>query len=201
MSPTRRLLLAAAFALALPGAASAAEGDMSLGDPKAKVTVIEYASVTCSHCAHWQETVFDAFKAKYVDTGQVRYVLRELPTPPFEAATAGFMAARCAGDAKYFQVVDALLRSQALLQLRGGSDRWLRNASGLDPVGLQLCLMDKAALDASKARVEANAAEYGVNSTPTFIVNGRKLDAPPTLEELDQAIQPLLTAKAKKPKK
>src|SRR5690606_7904485 len=98
-----------ALASALVGSGAwAADGDMAIGPAKAKVTVIEYASVTCSHCADWSTNVFPAFKQKFVDTGRVRFVLRELPTQPPELATAGFLVARCAGPAKYFTVVDAL---------------------------------------------------------------------------------------------
>src|SRR5690606_16108881 len=96
------------------GAGGAAEGDMALGAPEgAKVTVVEYASVTCPHCAAWQEEVWPQFKARYVDTNQVRYVFRELPTPPANVAVAGFMIARCAGEDKYFDVVHAIMESQA----------------------------------------------------------------------------------------
>jgi len=202
MSPTRRVLLAAglAVAIALPGAASAAEGDMSLGNAKAKVTVIEYASVTCSHCAHWQAEVFPAFKAKYVDTGKVRYVLRELPTRPFNLATAGFLAARCAGPDRYFGVIDALMRTQAIANKQGPL-HWLMQASGLTEPQLSACANDQAQIDAFNARAQANAAEFQVDGTPTFVVNGRKLDGVPTLAELDAAIQPLLNAKAEKAKK
>lgn len=88
------------------GAKGAAEGDMAQGAAEgAKVTVVEYASVTCPHCAIWQENTYPAFKAKYVDTGKVRYIFRELPTPPVDAATAGFLVARSAGPDMYFDVV------------------------------------------------------------------------------------------------
>ena len=80
------------------GQSGAVEGDMALGAPEgAKVTVVEYASVTCGHCAAWQEQVYPEFKAKYVDTNQVRYVFREFPTAPEAVAVAGFLVARCAG--------------------------------------------------------------------------------------------------------
>jgi len=111
----RRLVLIAALALAAGpvGAAPAKPpADYSLGSPKAKVQVVEYASLSCPHCAKFNEEVFPAFKAKYVDTGQVRYTLREMLTPPAEVAAAGFLLARCAGPAKYFGVVDAVFRSQ-----------------------------------------------------------------------------------------
>ena len=101
MAFRRRLALALAFVLALPVAALAYGPpkpiDMTLGSPKAKVTVIEYASLACSHCAHFNNEVFPEFKAKYIDTGKVRYVYREFYTPPVEVAAAGALIARCAG--------------------------------------------------------------------------------------------------------
>src|SRR5688572_8278560 len=112
---TRRLALTLAAAAALlaacgqgGGDAQVASDDMVMGKADAPVTVIEYASVTCSHCANFNATVFPAFKAKYVDTGQVKYVLREFLTPPVPIAAAGFLIARCAGPDKYFGVVDAI---------------------------------------------------------------------------------------------
>ncbi|MDB5447797.1 MAG: dsbA, partial [Phenylobacterium sp.] len=106
---SRRILIAAAAAAALAlagchksGAAGSAQGDMSLGPPDAKVKVVEYASASCSHCARFNNEVFPAFKAKYVDTGKVNYTLREFLTPPEEVAAAGFLLARCAGKDKYF---------------------------------------------------------------------------------------------------
>ena len=86
--------------------------DMSLGDPNAKVTVIEYASLGCPVCAHWNNTVFQDFKTKYIDTGKVRYTLREFLTGDAPVASAGFLLARCAGASKYFQVVDAVWRQE-----------------------------------------------------------------------------------------
>jgi len=94
------------------GAGEAATGDMALGAPDgAKVTVVEYASVTCPHCAAWQEETWPAFKAAFVDTNKVRYVFRELPTPPANVAVAGFMIARCAGEDKYFDVIHGIMAS------------------------------------------------------------------------------------------
>ena len=90
----------------------AAPGDMSLGDPKARIHVVEYLSLSCPHCAHFNETVFPALKAKYVDKGRVYYTVRELLTPPENVAAAGFLMARRAGPARYFTVVDQVFRSQ-----------------------------------------------------------------------------------------
>ena len=111
----RALLLAAAVALAgAPALAAPAvlPGDMTLGNPKAKVEVIEYASVACPHCAHFNETVLTPFRAKWVYTGKAHFVLKEMLTASPTVAMAGFLIARCAGPAKYFKVVDEIYRSQ-----------------------------------------------------------------------------------------
>ena len=84
---------------------------MSLGDPKAKVRVIEYASASCSHCARFNNEVFPAFKAKYIDTGRVHYTLKEFLTPPVEVAAAAFLLARCTGKDRYFSTLDAVYKS------------------------------------------------------------------------------------------
>ena len=89
------------------GGASSVEGEMSMGSADAPVTVVEYASITCPHCAAWSENVGPAFKARYVDTGLVRFVFRELPTAPGPVAIAGFLTARCAGEDQYFPMIEA----------------------------------------------------------------------------------------------
>ena len=115
---SRRSLAAVAVlgALALvgcsKGGAKANTDDMTMGDPKAKIEMVEYASASCSHCAAFNNNVFPAFKAKYIDTGKVHYPFKEFLTPPAEVAAAGFLTARCAGKDKYFNVVDALFHAQ-----------------------------------------------------------------------------------------
>ncbi|MFI4936691.1 MAG: thioredoxin domain-containing protein, partial [Caulobacterales bacterium] len=125
VDPTRRSALAGATALAAaPAWAKPAAGhpdDMALGDPRARVTVVEYASVGCPHCAHWNNEVFAAFKAKYIDTRKVLFVLRECLTGDPDVAAAGFLLARCAGKDKYFQVVDAIFHGQASMYDPGNS--------------------------------------------------------------------------------
>src|SRR5512144_1919161 len=119
---TRRSVAIAAAALASaagvalaapPPAAAPPSDDMSLGNPKAKIQVTEYASLSCPHCGHFNETVFPALKSKYIDTGKVHYTLKEMLTEPMQVAAAGFMMARCAGPQKYFTVVDQVFRSQS----------------------------------------------------------------------------------------
>jgi protein-disulfide isomerase len=203
----RRLAVAVFGLLALSAAGSAARAapdDMSLGDPKAKVTVIEYASVTCPHCAKWNAEVFPAFKAKYVDTGKVRYVFREIPTQPGELAIAGFLVARCAG-AKYFEVIDALMGDQQTLYRTGDGRSWLMQAgakAGLSADQVKACVLDKTAQQAFDDRYEANVKELKIDGTPTFFVNGKMLASGElSLDTLDKALQPLLapTRAAAKP--
>ena len=178
------------------GAGSAAEGDMAMGAPEgAKVTVVEYASVTCPHCAAWQEEVWPAFKAKYVDTNQVRYVFRELPTAPTNVAVAGFAIARCAGEDKYFDVVHAIMASQTEWQTGvNPRDTLFRvgNGAGLSNQQIEECITDPEALKAADERARA-AIAAGVNGTPAFYVNGTQVVTPgsaggASLEDLSKAI-------------
>ncbi len=177
--------------------AAPVEGDMALGAPEgAKVTVVEYASVTCSGCAAWNEQVWPQFKARYVDTGKVRYVFREFPTPPQDVAAAGFLLARCAGEDKYFHVIDQIMRS--LPELHSGTpprDILLRTAreAGLSETQFQTCVADPAGVAAMEKRIKA-AQEAGVTGTPTFMINGEVV-ADRSLDGLSQRIDPLLSAK------
>ena len=203
MRASRRLILAglAATALGLGLGASTAGArvavrpdDMVLGSPSAKVIVMEYASVTCPHCAAWHETVYPAFKRKYVDTGKVRYVFRELPTYPQAEATGGFLVARCAGKTGFFKVVADLMADQPAFYGDMDGPAWLVRAgakSGMSRQKVLACAGDRKALAAFNARTEANAAADKVNSTPTFFVNGKRL-ANAELSDLDAAIAPLL---------
>lgn len=204
-SATRRAALAAAVlatlaaapALAAPGVAG--PDDMGLGSAKAKVTVVEYASTSCPHCAHFNETIFPAFKAKYVDTGKVRYTLKEFLTAPAQVAAAGFLMARCAGPSKYFTVVDQVFRSQPSWTSDNIKQTFLDigKANGLSEAQFEACLKDEAALAKLNARVQA-AVDDGVDSTPTFYVNGTKLEGAVDLAALDAAIAKASKAPARK---
>jgi protein-disulfide isomerase len=169
---------------------------MSLGDPAAKVTVIEYASDTCPHCAKFGADVFPAFKAKYVDTGKVRYVFREFLTPPTNIAAAGFLLARCAGKDNYFKVVDAEFRAQERIYQTGdvhGVLGEIGKSVGLSQAQVDACIQDPAALAALQERVDKAADQDHITGTPTLIVNGKTLAVGEvTLADLDGAIQPLL---------
>ncbi|SRR5258708_7496116 len=181
-------VLAAGAAIAAP---VALPDDMTMGRPKAKIEVIEYASLSCPHCAHFNEAVFPTLKAKYIDTGKVRYTLKEFLTPPETVAAAGFLMARCAGPAKYFKVVDEVFRSQPRWQ--SGSVKSILQeigaANGLDAAKFDACLQDQAAIDAVTARTKRAVEQDQVNSTPTLFINGKRVEnVPLTPADLDAAI-------------
>ena len=197
LSRREALLLAAAAAASAAGpaaAAAAAPGDMSLGDPKAPVHIVEYLSLSCPHCAHFNEDVFPTLKAKYVDTGKVYYTVRELLTPPAQVAAAGFLLARCNGaDARrYFKVVDEVLRSQKRWQAGNIKPIFVEigQANGVSEAQFNACLSDEAAQEALDKRIEYAVQTDKVTGTPAFFVNGVALDngSVPTLAELEAAI-------------
>ena len=180
-------LLTATAAAAKPAPAAL---DMALGNPKAPVTVVEYASVGCSHCAVWATTVFPAFKAKYLTRGKVRFVFHEMLTGYPTVAAAGFLTARCAGPKRYFQVIDAVFARQEEIYNETGVGilKGIAKDAGLTEARFDACLKDEAALRALDDRTQKDAAAHGVTGTPTFIVNGRKLESEQSLADLDAAI-------------
>ena len=200
----RLLIVALVTAFALPAAAAtkppiAGVADaLFLGSAKAPVVIEEYASLSCSHCAEFNAEVFPAFKAKYIDTGKVRYVLREFITPPTEVAVAAWMTARCAGKDQYFTFVDSFFRRQPEMFKTGDAKAALVAAGrdgGLDEPKVVACLNDQSQADAVQRRVDAAVAR-GVESTPTFFINGAPLPpVEPNLAAFDTAIAKALAAK------
>jgi protein-disulfide isomerase len=180
--PDRRFVLAAAAGLALAPAAFApaayaktamAQGDVSLGRPQAKVKLVEYASASCPHCAAFNNEVFGPFRKAYIDTGKVHYTLKEMLTPPADVAAAGFLLARCRGPARYFSTLDLVFRRQQELFQPGGVMA-VGRAAGLSKAQVEACTTDEAALAAMNARLQAAVDNDGVESTPTFFINGKK---------------------------
>jgi protein-disulfide isomerase len=197
---SRRLALLAGAAAVLAacdkvGGKAGALEDMSLGDANAKVKVVEYASLSCPHCMRFNNEVFPAFKAKYIDTGKVHYTFREFITPPAEVAAAGALLARCAGKDKYFAVIDEIYHGlPAMAQAndyRGGLLRVAQSA-GLTEAQFDKCVSDPDALKALNARVEGFVKKEKIESTPTFVVGAQKLVGEQTLESLSAAIDPML---------
>nr|WP_295113263.1 DsbA family protein [uncultured Caulobacter sp.] len=186
--------LAASLAACGPKGAQVTADDMTLGNPNAKVTVVEYASVACPHCAKWNEEVFPAFKAKYIDTGKVNYVAREALTGEPTLANAGAMLARCAGKDKYFQVTDALYQAQASIFQTGdirGELLTIARAAGMSEDQFNSCLSDENAAKSAQ-RLEKLMKDNKIQGTPTFVVNGKKIGGEEggeaTLAQLDAAI-------------
>jgi protein-disulfide isomerase len=167
-------------------------GEMTMGPDDAKVTVIEYASASCPHCANFYKTTFPELKKQYIDTGKIRFVFREFPHN--DAGLAAFMIARCAPKEKYFPLVDTFFQTQ---------DSWLQNpAEGLFKIA-QLAGFTKASFDAclkneSVAKgimgVRDRAAnEFGVTGIPTFFINGQVLNGETNIDKFKGIIDPLLT--------
>jgi protein-disulfide isomerase len=176
----------------------AAPGDMNLGNPNAPVHVVEYLSLTCPHCAHFNAETYPAFKAKYVDTGRVYYTIRELLTAPANVAAAGFLMARCGDGSHYFQVVDQVFKSQSRWQ--EGSIKpifvEIAKANGLTEDQFNACLTDDKAQAALEARINYAVNTDHVQGTPTFFINGAALPNTevPDLAALDAAIAKALKA-------
>lgn len=175
-------------------AAPVTADEMSLGSPAAKVTVVEYASAGCPFCARFNNEVFPAFKTQYIDTGKVRYVFREvLVGGGSEQAmgAAGFLLARCAGKDKYFSVLDQVFHAQDDIyktgDIKGGLSK-IAKANGMSDKQFDDCVNNNDALVAVNARNE-KAAKDGVDSTPTFFINGKKaFESVPTIDQLGAAV-------------
>jgi protein-disulfide isomerase len=165
--------------------------DMAMGSPTARVTVIEYASVACPHCASFNNEVFPDFKARYIDTGKVRWILREALTGDTALAAAGFLTAHCAGKAKYFEVVDDIFHSQSQMYASGQPEPVLlgiAEKAGLTRAQFEACIGDQAALAAIGARWREAERREGVRQTPTFVINGRVYQGALTGPELEGAV-------------
>ncbi len=184
---------AAAQAQAVPGVANPL-GDIWLGKEDAKVTIIEYASLTCSHCATFHRDTFPALKTKYIDTGKVRFVLREFPLDPL--ATAGFMLARCNGNDKYYPLTDLLFAQQrnwAFTDKPVDALTSLVKQAGFTQESFEACLKRQDIYDAV-TQVKEGGAKAGVDSTPTFFINGQKRSGALSIAEFDKILEPLLAS-------
>jgi len=166
--------------------------EMVLGKADAPVTIVEYASMTCPHCAHFHETTLPALTSKYIDTGKVRLVFREFPFDP--RAEGAFMLARCSQD-KYFQMVSVLFQQQQnWAAVDNAKDALLQLAklAGFSQQTFEACLTDQKLLDDIRSVRERAAKDFGVDSTPTFFINGSKFPGALSIEEMSAIIDPLL---------
>jgi protein-disulfide isomerase len=174
--------------LAKPGP----EGDVAVGSEKAPVTIIEYASMTCPHCAHFSETTFPELQKRYIDTGKVRFIFREFPLDPL--AAAGFMLARCAGKDKFLPIVETLFAKQRdwMVQNPVPPLREIAKQFGFTQESFDACLANQKVLDAIQDVRDRGATKLGVNSTPTFFVNGKRLVGDQPIDAFAKAIDPYL---------
>jgi protein-disulfide isomerase len=204
----RRTLLLSVGALALgtvagcnsgSGGNAVTEDDVVLGQPNAPVTLIEYASSTCPHCADFHEHVFEELKTNYIDTGKVRYVFREYPTAPPQVAVAGFQLARCGGASpeQYFIRLGELFRQQQAIfatgTMEGVRQKFIEigGAAGLSQDQVMQCITDEGGAERIRRIVEAGNRDFQITGTPTFVLNGRKVEDPSvvTYEGLSRLIE------------
>jgi protein-disulfide isomerase len=167
--------------------------EMAIGKADAPVTIVEYMSMTCPHCAHFHNTAFDAIKQKYVESGKVRFVLREFPFDP--RAAAAFMLARCAPEGQYFPMVSMLFKQQEQwAAAQNGRDALLQMSklAGFSQQTFEACLTNQKLLDDVNTVMQKGAKEYQVSSTPTFFINGKRYSGDMSVDTMSALIDPLL---------
>lgn len=169
-------------------------GDMVKGNEEAEVTLVEYASFTCGHCANFHKTVYPDIKEKYIDTGKVKFIFREMPTAPHQLSYIGSVIARCAadkgGDKAYFAVADNLFNTQNVWAFGENPKLELLKIAGqvgMDEAALDTCLQRQEIVDVINENVEEARDKYKITGTPGFVLNGETLKLR-TLNELDNAL-------------
>jgi len=165
--------------------------DLIQGSPSAAITIIEYGSTTCSHCAAFHETTWPELKVKYIDSGRAKFILREFPLDPL--ATASFMLARCAGPDERNVVVDQLLSRQktwAFVDKPLEALLLLVEEIGISQTDAEACLRNEDLYQRVRQSRERAAAAFNIDSTPTFFVDGRKLRGDLTISDFDRIIDP-----------
>jgi protein-disulfide isomerase len=175
-----------------------AQPDMAMGDAKAPVTIVEYASMTCPHCARFQEDTFPQIKKRYIDTGKVRYILRDFPLDSLAGAV--FVFAHCAGNGdanKYYAMVETLFSKQHTWAVEQPITPLMAIAkqAGFTQESFDACLKNQKAWDAMESVRQRGMKEFKVESTPTFFVNGTRVVGAVSIEEFAKVIDPYLTGK------
>jgi protein-disulfide isomerase len=163
-------------------------GDKAMGKDDAPVTMIEYASATCSHCADFKVKTFPKLKEKYIDTGKVRFIFREFPFDP--VAAGAFMLARCAAEDKYFPVLDLLFQTQRQWAVEKplGPLLTVAKQAGFTEDSFKACLSNQKVLDGIEWVRNRAADKFKVDSTPTFFVNGQVYKGALSAEEFDKIL-------------
>ena len=167
-------------------------GDKVLGSDSAPVTIVEYASVTCPHCATFHQKTYPALKSKYIDAGKVKLIFREFPTQPAPVAIAGFMLARCADD-KYYPMLDAIFdQQQSWAQDPYNGFLRIARQAGFSQEKFEACLKDQKLAEQIQAVAQRGNEQFKVESTPTFFINGKKYVGALSMPELEKILEPLL---------
>ena len=164
-------------------------GEMALGDPEAPTTIIEYASMTCSHCAAFHANTYPALKEKYIDTGKVYFILREYPLDAL--ATAAFMLARCGPQDRYFPLVNLMFDRQGEWAFTDNPKQALLTfvrQAGFTEETFNACLSNREIQDGVLAVKTRAANDFGVTSTPTFFINGEVKRGELSIEDIDALI-------------
>jgi len=176
-----------------PASAESALPDMALGKEDAPVTIVEYSSLSCPHCAAFHRDVMPSLKSEYIDTGKVRYVEREFPLN--NAALAGAVLARCIDPSRFFAFTDLLFSRQEDWAFKEDALQTLRlyaKQAGLNDADFDKCIDDEA-LQKKILAVRDRGEKEGVHGTPTFFINGKIFNGAPTKEALTEAIKPYLS--------
>ncbi len=162
--------------------------DIVIGNADAPNIIVEYASMTCPHCAQFQKDVFPVLKAKYIDTGKAKYMLREFPLDTL--AVAAFMLARCAGEDRYYPMVDGLFGTQETWAVPGaeGKDKLLMIArqAGFSKERSDTCLGDKKLFNNILETRSRGHERFGIESTPTFFVNAKRMKGDHQIKDFDE---------------
>ncbi|HYC24538.1 MAG TPA: DsbA family protein [Roseiarcus sp.] len=167
--------------------------DIVEGKADAPVTIVEYASMTCVHCAAFHDQTWPTLKTKYVDTGKAKFILREFPLDPL--AAAAFMLARCAGPDKRDVIVDLLFTQQkqwAFVDKPLEALAGVVKQAGISQADFETCLKNQDLYDQVTRTRDQAAEKFHVTATPTFFVNGTKLSGELPVADFDKAIEPLL---------
>lgn len=169
-------------------------GDLWQGPESAKVSIVEYASLTCTHCAHFHNTTYKELKKRYIDAGQVRFVLREFPLNQID--TAAYMLAR-ADPTKYYGITDLLFETQetwAFVPKPLDSLKQLLRQAGISEERFGQILRDQKLLDNVNAVRQRASDVFKVDATPTIFVNGVRQQGEASIEGMEKMIKPLLGA-------
>jgi protein-disulfide isomerase len=179
--------------LALSQDAAAEPQEQILGDPNAPVTIIEYASLTCPHCAQFHNEVLPDLKERYIAPGKVRLIYRDFPLD--QVALAAAALAHCAGPDRYFSMLDVMFETQSSWARANDPITALKRLGklgGLSEEKMQACLTDEALTDGIlQTRLEGQN-QYDIGSTPTFVIDGKTYSGSRDVEGFSELLDPLL---------